>query len=161
MRLEIGPGGKIIGTKRVSPNGQVSGLSDLAGREVLIVLLEDASTAGGVPVGGPAGWGDAVNEQMRRAFEQYQSLQDLYSTPWEATRAFLQSVFPWAPLPSLTDQVNRWIEHQVSQSMRGPSAPPNGPGSSSESSSGPSDTKASKAEHARATTARRKARGRT
>lgn len=114
MRLDIGPGGKIIGTKRVSPNGQVSGLSDYAGREVLVVLLEDGTGAGSIPSGGPAGWGEAVNDQMRRAFEQYQSLQDLYATPWEATRAFLQSVFPWAPLPSLTEQIHRWIQTQIS-----------------------------------------------
>jgi hypothetical protein len=119
MRLEIGPGGKIIGTKRVSPNGQVSGLSDYAGREVLIVLLEEGGGGGPGSVGNPAGWSEAVNEQMRSAFDQYQSLQDLYASPWEATRAFLQSVFPWAPVPDLTDQVNRWIETQVRHSGRG------------------------------------------
>jgi hypothetical protein len=134
MRLEIGPGGKIIGTKRVSPNGQVSGLSDFAGREVLIVLMEDASSAGPAPFGSSTEWSGAVNEQMRRAFEQYQSLQELYATPWEATRAFLQSVFPWAPLPDITDQVNRWIESQVSHTSRNAATPTDGGRPSTKSS---------------------------
>jgi hypothetical protein len=37
MKIDIGMEGKILGTKRVSPNGQVSGLSEYAGEEVLIV----------------------------------------------------------------------------------------------------------------------------
>jgi hypothetical protein len=126
MRLDIGPGGKIIGTKRVSPNGQVSGLSEYTGREVLIVLLEDGANAAPTGAGGPSAWTDAVNEQMRRAFEQYESLQDLYSTPWEATRAFLQSVFPWAPLPGLTEQVQRWIQSQMSRPAPATPSPSDG-----------------------------------
>lgn len=149
MRLDIGPGGKIIGTKRVSPNGQVSGLSDYAGREVLVVLLEDGSGAGPIPAGGPTGWGEAVNDQMRHAFEQYQSLQDLYATPWEATRAFLQSVFPWAPLPSLTEQINSWIQSQIPQTSRD-SAPPSDAGRVPiKTPTGHSSTKSTKAGHSR------------
>ncbi len=37
MKIDIGTEGKILGTKRVSPNGQVSGLSEYAGEEVLII----------------------------------------------------------------------------------------------------------------------------
>lgn len=141
MRLDIGPGGKIIGTKRVSPNGQVSGLSEYTGREVLIVLLEDASSAGASPVLGPSAWSEAINEQMHHAFEQYQALQEQYATPWEATRAFLQSVFPWAPIPDLKDQVHRWIEGQLSGSSRGGPSPSDGKGSRADSSTGPAKSK--------------------
>jgi hypothetical protein len=144
MRLDIGPGGKIIGTKRVSPNGQVSGLSDYAGREVLVVLLEDGSGAGSESATAPTGWSEAVNEQMRRAFDQYQTLQDLYASPWEATRAFLHSVFPWAPVPSLTDQLNRWIESQVSPSSRNAPRPSESGGRSAENSPDSDHTKTSK-----------------
>jgi hypothetical protein len=158
MRLEIGPGGKIIGTKRVSPNGQVSGLSDFAGREVLIVLMEDAGSGGPSPFGGSSEWSGAVNDQMRHAFEQYQSLQELYATPWEATRAFLQSVFPWAPLPDITDQVNRWIESQVSQSTRNAASPTDGAGSSPKGSKAPPAPAAQKKQTSRKPAAGRRGR---
>jgi hypothetical protein len=155
MRLDIGPGGKIIGTKRVSPNGQVSGLSDFVGREVLIVLVEDAASAGTSPLGGPTAWSEAVNEQMRHAFEQYQALQDEYATPWEATRAFLQSVFPWAPLPNLSEQINRWIESQLSRTSQGTSSPSNGTGAQSNPSTQSAKAKPSKSHASKKQAARR------
>lgn len=38
MRIDIGPEGRIVGTKRVSTSGAVAGLSTYAGKDVLIVM---------------------------------------------------------------------------------------------------------------------------
>lgn len=40
MRIDIGPEGRIVGTKRVSQAGSVAGLSAQAGKDVLIVVPE-------------------------------------------------------------------------------------------------------------------------
>lgn len=120
MRLEIGPGGKIIGTRRVSPNGQVSGLSDYSGREVLVVLPDDGGSAASPSA---QDLGQAVQDQIREAFERYRSLGEIYATPWEATRAFFDSALP-TRLPNLMDQVNRWVEAQVGPHPTAREAPP-------------------------------------
>jgi hypothetical protein len=38
MRIDIGPEGKIVGTKRVAADGAVGGLASFAGKDVLIVV---------------------------------------------------------------------------------------------------------------------------
>ena len=38
MKIDIGADGKILGTKRVSANGQISGFTEYAGAEVLVIL---------------------------------------------------------------------------------------------------------------------------
>lgn len=38
MRIDLSPQGKVVGTRKVSENGQVNGLSDHAGKEVLILV---------------------------------------------------------------------------------------------------------------------------
>lgn len=40
MKIDIGPQGRIVGTKRVSTSGQVAGLAHCAGKDVMIVLPE-------------------------------------------------------------------------------------------------------------------------
>lgn len=37
MRIEIGPEGQVIGTKRVNTNGQIGGLKSFAGQDLLVV----------------------------------------------------------------------------------------------------------------------------
>lgn len=112
MRLDIGPDGKIIGTRRVSPNGQVSGLSEFSGREVL-VILPDSSAAGSPPL-----WPNmeevtrVVGEQIREAYDRYRILQETYATPWEATRSFMEGIFGGST-PDLMAEVDRWIRSQV------------------------------------------------
>jgi hypothetical protein len=44
MRIDIGPEGKIVGTKRVAADGQVAGLQSFAGKDVLIVVPEGHAT---------------------------------------------------------------------------------------------------------------------
>lgn len=112
MRLDIGPDGKIIGTRRVSPNGQVSGLTEFSGREVL-VILPGAAYADSPPAwGSPEAVAQAVEEQMRQAYHRYGLLQKLYATPWEATRSFVRSAFGTAA-PDLVAEVDRWVNEQL------------------------------------------------
>lgn len=44
MRIDIGPEGKIVGTKRVAANGAVAGLQSYAGKDVLIVVPQGHPT---------------------------------------------------------------------------------------------------------------------
>jgi hypothetical protein len=111
MRLEIGPDGKIIGTRRVSPNGQVSGLTEFAGREVL-VILPGAGAPESSSWGTPEAVAQAVEEQMRQAYQRYELLQKLYATPWEATRSFVRSAFG-SSAPDLVAEVDRWVKEQL------------------------------------------------
>jgi hypothetical protein len=112
MRLEIGPDGKIIGTRRVSPNGQVSGLSEFAGREVLVILPGSSDGDSSPPWGSPEAIARAVEEQVREAYQRYELLQKLYATPWDATRSFVRSVFAGSA-PDLVGQVDRWVDEQI------------------------------------------------
>jgi hypothetical protein len=114
MQLEIGPDGKIIGTRRVSPNGQVSGLTEYSGREVLVILPGRSEPGAALPWFREEEVTRLVNGQIRQAFEQYRILQDTYSTPWEATRSFMEAVFGGRS-PDLLAEVDRWIKSQVNQ----------------------------------------------
>jgi hypothetical protein len=129
MRLDIGPDGKIIGTRRVSPNGQVSGLSDFSGQEVLVIL------PGRSEAGAPPQWPASdeltrmVGDQIRQAYDRYRILQETYATPWEATRSFMEGIFGTRS-PDLMDEVDRWVKNQVRGASdarsSGPSEPSNG-----------------------------------
>ncbi len=118
MKLEIGPDGKIIGTRRVSPNGQVSGLTEFSGREVLVILPGAGSTDSSSPWGSPEAIAQAVEEQVRQAYQRYELLQKLYATPWEATRSFVRSAFGGSA-PDLVAEVDRWVKDQL---RNGPSS---------------------------------------
>ena len=81
MKIDIGAEGKILGTKRVSPNGQVSGLSEYAGEEVLIIYPGPREPRIRMQAG------DYVHEvekavagQMKVAFQQYKALKVKYRT---------------------------------------------------------------------------------
>jgi hypothetical protein len=127
MRLDIGPDGKIIGTRRVSPNGQVSGLSEFTGREVLVILPGSSEASSASPWPGSEEFTRLVGEQIRQAYDRYQVLQETYATPWEATRSFMEAIFG-GRAPDLMAEVDRWVKSQV----RGTSGTRSG--SSSESS---------------------------
>jgi hypothetical protein len=123
MRLDLGPDGKIIGTRRVSPNGQVSGLSDYTGREVLVILpgTEEPSSPSAWP--GSEEFTRIVGEQIRQAYERTRILQETYATPWEATRSFMKSVFG-AQSPDLMAEVDRWVRSQVREASTAGSPSP-------------------------------------
>jgi hypothetical protein len=112
MRLDLGPDGKIIGTRRVSPNGQVSGLSEFTGREVLVILPGTAEPNSPSAWPGSEEFTRLVGEQIREAYDRTRVLQETYATPWEATRSFMETVFG-APAPDLMAEVDRWVKNQV------------------------------------------------
>lgn len=125
MRIEIGPRGKIIGTRRVSPNGQVSGLSEYAGQEVLVILPGGSESEAAPGWGSPEAVAQVVEGQVRQAYQQYELLRELYATPWEATRSFMRSAFPGS-WPDLAVEVDRWVKDQLQNSGE---ASPRSPGS--------------------------------
>jgi len=131
MRIDIGPDGKIIGTRRVSPNGQVSGLSEFSGREVLVILPGTSESNYGSPWPSGDEVTRMVSDQIRQAYERYHALQETYATPWEATRSFMERAYGGL-VPDLMAEVDRWVKSQVEQgSARSSSQSP-------ESSPGPS-----------------------
>jgi hypothetical protein len=129
MRLDLGPDGKIIGTRRVSPNGQVSGLSDFTGQEVLVILPGRSDTGAAPQWPASDELTRMVGDQIRQAYDRYRILQETYATPWEATRSFMEGIFG-SRTPDLMDEVDRWVKNQVRDASNarssGPSEPPNG-----------------------------------
>jgi hypothetical protein len=116
MRLELGSDGKIIGSRRVSPNGQVSGLTEFAGREVLVILPGATHPESPIPWGSTEAVTQAVEEQMRQAYERYEVLQKIYATPWEATRSFVRNAFGISA-PDLAAEVDRWVKGHLANPM--------------------------------------------
>lgn len=113
MKIDIGTEGKILGTKRVSPNGQVSGLSEFAGEEVLIIYpgsreprikMEAKDYVHEVE--------KAVHNQMKAAFGQYQGLKGRFKDEGDAARAFLKEKSPKS-FQGLVDTVDTWVGNQV------------------------------------------------
>jgi hypothetical protein len=112
MRIDIGAGGKIIGTRRVSPNGQVSGLSEFSGQEVLVILPGGAESETAPPWASPEAVARVVEGQVRQAYQQYELLRELYGSPWEATQSFVRSAFG-SSWPDLSAEVERWVKDQL------------------------------------------------
>jgi len=122
MRIDIGPGGKIIGTRRVSPNGQVSGLSDFSGQEVLVILPGGPEAESGSSWASPEAVARVVEGQVRQAYQQYELLRELYGSPWEATQSFVRSAFG-SSWPDLASEVDRWVKEQLRTPSSGPAQP--------------------------------------
>lgn len=118
MKIDIGAEGKILGTKRVSPNGQVSGLSEFAGEEVLIVYpgpreprikMETRDYVHEVE--------KAVHNQMKQAFRQYQALKDKYKDEGEAAREFIRAKSP-KQFQGLVETVDGWVGAQIGKAEK-------------------------------------------
>ena len=113
MKIDIG-NGKVLGTKRVSPNGQISGFTEFAGREVLVILPEEE---GEVDVRLSAR--DVVkeiqvatNEHMKIAFHQYKDLRRRFETPEQATKEFLARKAPRS-FQGLFEKVETFVKEQL------------------------------------------------
>lgn len=113
MKIDIGTEGKILGTKRVSPNGQVSGLSEFAGEEVLIIYpgpreprirMEAKDYIHEVE--------KAVHNQMKSAFGQYQGLKTRFRDEGDAARAFIKEKSPKS-FQGLVETVDGWASNQI------------------------------------------------
>jgi hypothetical protein len=94
MRIELGSGGKIVGTRRVSPNGQVSGLKEFAGQEVLVVIPGEAEKGFAGPDDYLKDLESVIQEQVRHSLDQYLALQKVYTAPLETAKAVLESRKP-------------------------------------------------------------------
>ena len=118
MKIDIGTEGKILGTKKVSPNGQVSGLSEYAGEEVLIIYpgpreprikMEAKDYVHEVE--------KAVQNQMRTAFQQYKALKAKYKDETAATREFIRAKSPQS-FQGLVESVDSWVASQVGKAEK-------------------------------------------
>ncbi|HWG92040.1 MAG TPA: hypothetical protein VNZ52_14420 [Candidatus Thermoplasmatota archaeon] len=111
MKIDIG-NGKILGTKRVSQNGQISGFTEYAGREVLVVLPEGEPTVKLDAKEYVRELQVATNEQMKVAFEQYKELKKKFDTPDRATKEFMTKHAP-KNFQGLYEKVDSWVKEQV------------------------------------------------
>ena len=111
MKIDIG-NGKVLGTKRVSPNGQISGFTEYAGQEVLVVLPGADTDVKLGPKDLVKEVQIATNEHMKVAFHQYKELKQRFETPERATKEFLQKHAP-KNFQGLFEQVEGWIKEQV------------------------------------------------
>ncbi len=110
MKIDIGRG-KILGTKRVSPNGQISGFTEYAGREVLVVLPEGEATTQPDARDLVDEIKAATQQQMRVAFHEYEDLKERFQGPSEATKAFLETNAP-STFQGLYGRIERWVAQQ-------------------------------------------------
>ena len=113
MKIDIG-NGKVLGTKRVSPNGQISGFTEYAGREVLVVLPGDETDVKLSPKDLLREIQVATNEHMKVAFHQYKDLKPRFETPERATKEFLARHAP-ASFQGLYEKVETWAKEQVAR----------------------------------------------
>ncbi len=111
MKIDIG-NGKVLGTKRVSPNGQISGFTEYAGQEVLVVLPGGETD---VKLGAKDLIREiqvATNEHMKVAFHQYKDLKRRFETPEKATKEFLAKNAPRS-FQGLYEKVEFWVGEQL------------------------------------------------
>ena len=111
MKIDIG-NGKILGTKRVSANGQISGFTEFAGREVLVVLPEGEPTVKLDAKEYVREMQTATNEHMKLAFVQYKELKRRFETPERATKEFLEKHAPKS-FNGLYAKVDMWAKDQI------------------------------------------------
>lgn len=111
MKIDIG-NGKILGTKRVSQNGQISGFTEHAGREVLVVLPEGEPNVKLDAKEYVQEIQTATNEHMKLAFEKYRDLKRKFETPEKATREFMDAKAPRS-FKGLYDKIDVFVREQV------------------------------------------------
>lgn len=115
MKIDIGPDGKILGTKRVSANGQISGFTEFAGAEVLVIL-----PGGNIPVVRR----DAkdfledveklIEARMQLAFQEYKSLRRRFSSPRQAAQQFVSSL-PTPNIKGIVQRADAWLREQADE----------------------------------------------
>ncbi|MBI2076973.1 MAG: hypothetical protein HYT80_01185 [Euryarchaeota archaeon] len=114
MKIDIGSDGKILGTKRVSANGQISGFTEYAGAEVLVIL-----PGGEMPVVRRDArdvldeMEKVVEERMKVAFQEYKNLRQRFGSPQKAAESFLRTVSP-SNLRGVVERADLWLREQAS-----------------------------------------------
>jgi hypothetical protein len=108
MKIDIGRG-KILGTKEVSSNGQISGFSDYVGQEVLVVLPEGEADVEPDARELVEEITLATQQHMQVAFREYEEqVKVRFRGPNEATKQFLDENAPES-FSGLYDQVEAWL----------------------------------------------------
>ena len=114
MKIDIGADGKILGTKRVSANGQISGFTEYAGAEVLVIL-----PGGELPIVRRDAR-DVLDEmekigeeRMKLAFQEYKNLRQRFASPQKAAESFLRTVSP-SNLRGVVERTDQWLREQAS-----------------------------------------------
>ena len=118
MKIELEHGAKILGTKKVSGNGQVSGLTEYAGKEVMIILIPKAGK--GVKPSPEYIFKElenSINEHMKLVFKQYKRLEEIYGTPEDATRQFIKKITPKSS-HSFIDDVDKWLQKVIPDEIK-------------------------------------------
>ena len=95
----------------MSPNGQVSGLREYAGREVLIVLPGEPGS-GAYPEDTFSEFQRLALNQMQMAFDQNKWLRDRFTNPYEAVQEFMKSIAP-PNMKSFMELMDVWMKQQM------------------------------------------------
>jgi hypothetical protein len=111
MKIDIG-NGKILGTKRVSQNGQISGFTEYAGQEVLVVLPEGEPSVKLDAREYAKEMQTAANEHMKLAFGRYKELKKRFETPEKAAREFMHTKAPQT-FAGLYDTLDTFVRENV------------------------------------------------
>jgi hypothetical protein len=111
MKIDIGRG-KILGTKEVSANGQISGFKDYAGREVLVVLPEGETEVQQDPAEVVEEIKLATQHHMKVAFNEYEQAKERFRGPSDATRRFLEDHAPDS-FQGLYGEIEKWLADQT------------------------------------------------
>jgi len=119
IKIEFEPGAKIVGTKRVSAKGQVSGLTEYAGKEVMIVL---------VPKEGKAikptyeylyhELEKAAEEHMKLAFKNQKKLTEIFGTPDAAVKQFFEKYTPES-VQEMVNGMEEWLNNFKADFVKG------------------------------------------
>ena len=111
MKIEFESGAKIVGTKRVSAKGQVSGLTEYAGKEVMVILIPKEGKA--IKPTKELMYHElqkAAEEHMELAFKNYKKLQDIFGTPEAAVKQFYDKYTP-DQVKSMQEAMDKWLEN--------------------------------------------------
>ena len=75
MRIDLKPQGQVIGTRKVLANGQVHGLSELAGKEVLIIVPNGRPILKNTMTDYFHEWQKIAERNAKRAAKEWQAFQ--------------------------------------------------------------------------------------
>jgi hypoxanthine phosphoribosyltransferase len=121
MKLELGSGSKVLGTKRVSAKGQISGLTEYAGKDVMVVLVDSETEASGTELPHELYYKEIqklVEDQMEKAFSQYKKLGDKFKTPAEASREYIKKMSMEILAERVVSDLNKWLENIVPEKRK-------------------------------------------
>lgn len=75
MRIDLRPQGKVVGTRKVSENGQVHGLSEHAGKEVLILVPNGRPIVRNTVADYVHEWQRIAQRNTKRAVKEWEAFQ--------------------------------------------------------------------------------------